>query len=139
MSAAAPAPAAPFDLKSAAWTLTVLRLQSADVAVLAAALDARFADSPGLFDGEGVAIDLAALREADAAVDFPALLPHSAPPRHAAGGRHGRQRRADGRRPAPPAWPKRRTFPPPPVPSRRARCRSRWCAPRRWKWCARSK
>lgn len=76
MPAAAPAPAAPFDLKSAAWTLTVLRLQSADVAVLAAALDARFADSPGLFDGEGVAIDLAALRDDGAAVDFSALLPH---------------------------------------------------------------
>ena len=41
---------------------------------LAAALDARFADSPGLFDGEAVAIDLAALREGEAALDFPALL-----------------------------------------------------------------
>lgn len=76
MPAAAPAPAAVFDLKSTAWTLAALRLQSADVAALAAALDARFADSPGLFDGEGVAIDLAALREADAALDFNALLPH---------------------------------------------------------------
>ena len=63
MSAAASATAL-FDLKSTAWTLTALRLQSADVPALAAALDARFAGSPGLFDGEGVAIDLAALREA---------------------------------------------------------------------------
>jgi septum site-determining protein MinC len=76
MSAAAPAPAPLFDLKSTAWTLAMLRLQSADVAAVAAALDDRFADSPGLFDGEGVAIDLSALREGDADVDFAALLPH---------------------------------------------------------------
>ncbi|MES2718835.1 MAG: septum site-determining protein MinC [Pseudomonadota bacterium] len=74
MPAAVPAPPV-FDLKSTAWTLTTLRLQVADVPTLAAALEARFADSPGLFDGEGVAIDLAALRESDVVVDFPALLP----------------------------------------------------------------
>jgi septum site-determining protein MinC len=66
----------PFDLKSTAWTLTALRLQSADLAALVAALDARFADSPGLFDGDAVAIDLSQLRESGAVVDFPALLPH---------------------------------------------------------------
>jgi septum site-determining protein MinC len=70
-------PAKPaFDLKSTAWTLTALRLQTADASALAAALDARFADSPGLFDNDPVAIDLSPLREADAAVDFKALLPH---------------------------------------------------------------
>ncbi|MDO9285464.1 MAG: septum site-determining protein MinC, partial [Aquabacterium sp.] len=70
-------PAKPaFDLKSTAWTLTALRLQTADADALAAALDARFADSPGLFDNDPVAIDLSPLREADAAVDFKALLPH---------------------------------------------------------------
>ena len=47
MPPAAPAKPA-FDLKSTAWTLTALRLQSADLAALVAALDARFADSPGL-------------------------------------------------------------------------------------------
>ena len=41
--------------------LATLRLQSADVDAVAAALDARFGETPGLFDGEGVAIDLAAL------------------------------------------------------------------------------
>jgi septum site-determining protein MinC len=70
-------PAKPaFDLKSTAWTLTALRLQTADAGALAAALDARFADSPGLFDNDPVAIDLSPLREADAAVDLKALLPH---------------------------------------------------------------
>lgn len=75
MPAAVPAPAL-FDLKSTAWTLATLRLQSADVVALAAALDARFGETPGLFDGEAVALDLAALREADAPLDVAALLPH---------------------------------------------------------------
>lgn len=74
MSSAPPAKSV-FDLKSTAWTLTAVRLQSADTAALAAALDDRFADSPGLFDQEAVVIDLSPLREADAAVDFPRLLP----------------------------------------------------------------
>jgi septum site-determining protein MinC len=75
MPPAAPAKPA-FDLKSTAWTLTALRLQTADAGALAAALDARFADSPGLFDNDPVVIDLNPLREADAVVDFKALLPH---------------------------------------------------------------
>jgi septum site-determining protein MinC len=75
MSATAPAKP-PFDLKSTSWTLTALRLQTADVAAVATALDARFADSPGLFEDEPLVIDLNPLRESDAAVDFGALLPH---------------------------------------------------------------
>ncbi len=75
MPAAAPAKAA-FDLKSTAWTLTALRLQSANVATLAAALDARFADSPGLFDQDAVVIDFSPLRDSDAVLDVAALLPH---------------------------------------------------------------
>ena len=74
MPLASPAKPA-FDLKSTAWTLTALRLQTADTAALAAALDERFADSPGLFNGDAVVIDLAPLREADAVVDFALLLP----------------------------------------------------------------
>ena len=65
-----------FDLKSTAWTLTALRLQSADLAALVAALNARFADSPGLFDDDAVVLDLSPLREADSAVDVAGLLPH---------------------------------------------------------------
>ncbi|MDO8376912.1 MAG: septum site-determining protein MinC [Aquabacterium sp.] len=75
MPPAAPAKPA-FDLKSTAWTLTALRLQTADAGALATALDARFADSPGLFDNDPVVIDLSPLREAAAVVDFKALLPH---------------------------------------------------------------
>jgi len=71
------APAKPlFDLKSTAWILTALRLHSADSAALGAALDARFADSPGLFDGEPLVLDLSPLRAADAVLDWPALLAH---------------------------------------------------------------
>jgi len=74
MSSASPAKPA-FDLKSTAWTLTALRLQTADTSVLAAALDQRFGDSPGLFDGDAVVIDLSPLRDGDAALDFASLLP----------------------------------------------------------------
>lgn len=75
MPAAAPAKPA-FDLKSTAWTLTALRLQVADLATLVAALDERFADSPGLFDNDPVAIDLSPLRDSAALVDIAGLLPH---------------------------------------------------------------
>jgi septum site-determining protein MinC len=75
MPAAAPAKPA-FDLKSTAWTLTALRLQVADLATLVAALDDRFADSPGLFDNDPVAIDLSPLRDSAVVVDFAGLLPH---------------------------------------------------------------
>ena len=73
---AAPSAKPAFDLKSTAWTLTALRLHSADLAVLVAALDARFADSPGLFDDDAVVLDLSPLREADALLDLANLLPH---------------------------------------------------------------
>ena len=65
-----------FDLKSTAWTLTALRLQTADLAALVAALDERFGDNPGLFDNDPVVIDLSPLREADAVVNITGLLPH---------------------------------------------------------------
>ena len=73
---AAPSAKPAFDLKSTAWTLTALRLHSADLAVLVAALEARFADSPGLFDDDAVVLDLSPLREADALLDLASLLPH---------------------------------------------------------------
>jgi septum site-determining protein MinC len=75
MSLSAPAKSA-FDLKSTAWTLTALRLHTADLATLAAALDQRFGDSPGLFDNDPLVIDLGPLREADEVVDIAGLLPH---------------------------------------------------------------
>jgi len=71
----APATGKPaFDLKSTSWTLPALRLQTADVAELAAALEQRFGASPGLFDGDPVVIDLTPLRDADAPIDFAPLL-----------------------------------------------------------------
>jgi septum site-determining protein MinC len=75
MSLPAPAKSA-FDLKSTAWTLTAMRLHSGDLATLAAALDERFGDSPGLFDNDPLVIDLGLLRDADEAVDIAGLLPH---------------------------------------------------------------
>jgi septum site-determining protein MinC len=75
MPVATPAKPA-FDLKSTAWTLTALRLHSADAATVAAELDARFTDSPGLFDNDPVVVDLSPLRGDDEPVDFPTLLAH---------------------------------------------------------------
>lgn len=65
----------PFDLKSTAWTLAALRLHAADVPALGAALDARFGDTPDLFDDEALVIDLSPLAAADTVPDFDALLP----------------------------------------------------------------
>jgi septum site-determining protein MinC len=73
MPATAPGKPA-FDLKSTSWTLPALRLQTADLAELATALDQRFGASPGLFDGDPVVVDLTPLRDADARVDFGPLL-----------------------------------------------------------------
>lgn len=63
-----------FDLKSSAWTITVLRLHTADVEALAAALRDCAADSPGLFDNEPVVLDLAPLAADDLALAVPDLL-----------------------------------------------------------------
>jgi septum site-determining protein MinC len=57
-----------FDLKSTAWTLPALRLQTADLGALEAALAARFGQG-GLFDGDPVVIDLSPLRESSEALD----------------------------------------------------------------------
>ena len=71
----APATGKPaFDLKSTSWTLPALRLQTADLGELSAALQQRFGASPGLFDGDPVVIDLTPLRDADARIDFAPLL-----------------------------------------------------------------
>lgn len=64
----------PFELKSAALTLVAVVLKSTDLTLLAQALAARFADAPGLFDQDRVAIDLSLVREADAPIDFDALI-----------------------------------------------------------------
>lgn len=71
-------PAAPddviFELKSTAWTVTALRLRSADVGVIHEALNEAYADNPQLFEQEPLVIDLTALAASDPVVDFNRLL-----------------------------------------------------------------
>ena len=62
-----------FELKSAALTLVAVVLKTTDLARLSQALDERFADAPGLFDNDPVAIDLAQVRDADEPIDFVVL------------------------------------------------------------------
>lgn len=63
-----------FELKSAALTLVALLLKTSELSLLADAMQARFADAPGLFDNDPVAIDLSQLREVAEPIDFDALL-----------------------------------------------------------------
>jgi septum site-determining protein MinC len=63
-----------FDLKSATLTLVALVLQSADLAALADELAKRFGDTPDFFSQDPVVIDLSAVADAPADVDFEALL-----------------------------------------------------------------
>ncbi|HEY9239864.1 MAG TPA: septum site-determining protein MinC, partial [Burkholderiaceae bacterium] len=67
------APAA-FELKSAALTLVAVMLKTTDLSRLSQALDDRFADAPGLFDNDPVAIDLSHVRDADEPIDFVVLI-----------------------------------------------------------------
>jgi septum site-determining protein MinC len=62
------------ELKSTTLTLMAVALKSADLDALGWALQQRASVMPGLFDDEPVAIDLSALRERDAPIDFDALL-----------------------------------------------------------------
>jgi septum site-determining protein MinC len=63
-----------FDLKSAALTLVALQVKTSDLEVLAGELQARFGNDAAVFDGEPLAIDLSALRDSDANIDFEALV-----------------------------------------------------------------
>ena len=64
-----------FEFKSATLPLIAVILKTADLGVLAEALDLQLADSPDFFDQEPVVIDLSQLEQSDAAagLDFPAL------------------------------------------------------------------
>lgn len=66
----------PFELKSTSWLLTALRLHTAHVPTLTAALDARFGDTPDLFDNDALVLDLSLLRAGDALLDYPSLIAH---------------------------------------------------------------
>ena len=74
MAVAFSAASSAFELKSAALTLVAVVLKTTDLARLSQALDERFADAPGLFDNDPVAIDLAQVRDADEAIDFVVLM-----------------------------------------------------------------
>jgi septum site-determining protein MinC len=64
-----------FEFKSATLPLIAVILKTADLGVLAEALDLQLADSPDFFDQEPVVIDLSQLPQADAGpgIDFAAL------------------------------------------------------------------
>lgn len=65
---------AAFDLKSSALTLIAVALKTADLGLLAAELQQRFADAPTLFDHDPVVIDLTPLRDDETPIDFAALV-----------------------------------------------------------------
>jgi septum site-determining protein MinC len=62
------------DLRSAALTLMAVVLKTSDLEVLAADLEQRAVQMPGLFDDEPVALDLSVLRDASELPDFGALV-----------------------------------------------------------------
>lgn len=61
-----------FEFKSATLPLIAVILKTADLDVLAEALDAQLADSPDFFEQEPVVIDLSMLQELAAEADIPA-------------------------------------------------------------------
>lgn len=66
--------AAILELRSATLTLVAMVLKTADLDALAAELEQRASEVPGLFDDEPVAIDLSRLRDDPDPIDFPALV-----------------------------------------------------------------
>jgi septum site-determining protein MinC len=75
MTVVAPAkPTSLLELRSAALTLVAVVLKTTDLSVLAQELSDRVAATPGLFDGDPVAIDLWRVREACEPIDFGALI-----------------------------------------------------------------
>jgi septum site-determining protein MinC len=63
-----------FELKSATLSLVAVVLKTTDLALLSQALDERFADAPGLFDQDPVAIDLSLVRHSAEPIDFVVLV-----------------------------------------------------------------
>jgi len=65
---------ATFEIKSATLPLVALLLKTADLAMLAGELQARFGDIPDFFDNDPLVLDLSSLRAQDAIPDFPAVI-----------------------------------------------------------------
>ena len=62
--------AAILELRSATLTLVAMVLKTSDLDALAAELEQRASEVPGLFDDEPVAIDLTRLRDEPEPIDF---------------------------------------------------------------------
>lgn len=73
-SGPSPSPAEAYELRSATLTLLAVVLKTANLAEIAAQLDASAADNPGLFDGDPVTIDLGAIAGTPDPLDFAALV-----------------------------------------------------------------
>lgn len=107
-----------FDLKSASLPVVAVLLKTADPAQFAADLAARLQDEPEFFDHDAVLLDLSALRDADTALDFPALAaclrPYRTQPVAVRGGSAAQQQaaRAAGFFIAPDTPPARQEAPP---------------------------
>lgn len=63
-----------FDLKSAQLHVVAVALKDTDVSLVAADLAQRLADDPDFFDNDPVLIDLSQVKDAEEAIDFPALI-----------------------------------------------------------------
>ncbi len=63
-----------FDLKSATLPLVAVLLKTADLAALGRELEARFGDTPDFFDQDPVVLNLLAVAEETAAIDFKQLI-----------------------------------------------------------------
>lgn len=89
---------AAFDLKNTTLPLLSIALKSADAAVLAGALAARLRETPQLFNHDPVVVDLSALREQEAPIEFEPLLAalraHKLQPVAVAGGSPGQMETA---------------------------------------------
>ena len=110
-----------FDLKSASLPVVAVVLKTTDAAQFAADLAERVADAPGFFDNDPVLIDLAPVREAEAPIDFGAIVAelrrHSTLPVAVRGGSAAQMEaaRAAGLAAAPDAPPARAEAPAAPV------------------------
>ncbi|MFZ1364355.1 MAG: septum site-determining protein MinC, partial [Brachymonas denitrificans] len=63
-----------FEFKSAFLSVVALALKTADTGALASDLATQLANDPDFFDNDALLIDLAAVRESDADIDFPAIV-----------------------------------------------------------------
>jgi septum site-determining protein MinC len=87
-----------FELKNTSLPLVAVLLRSADLALLADELSQHLGETPNLFQNDPVVVDLSALKEEAAEVDFPALVQllrqHRMQPVAASGGSAGQMEAA---------------------------------------------